>query len=150
MKLRAVLREDLPQLSEIESVCSKNPWGIDMLGEALGLEGAWGLCMEERGKLLGFGLFYHVLDELEVLTLCIAPSHQRKGMGRRLLEEAKRVAREKGARKVSLEVRESNMAALKLYGQLGFLKVGIRKAYYSDGEDAILMDCLLDRGRQNL
>jgi len=144
MKLRPVFREDLPRLAEIEAACSTTPWGFGMLEEALRLCGAWGVGVEEGGKLLGFGLFYPVLEELQVLTLCVCPAHRRRGVGQRLMEEAKRRAEEEGAKKLSLEVRASNVAALSLYMRLGFFKVGTRMAYYRDGEDALLMDCLLE------
>ncbi|MCL2626139.1 MAG: ribosomal protein S18-alanine N-acetyltransferase [Cystobacterineae bacterium] len=140
MRLRVVHREDLPQLAHIEESCSSSPWGMGMLGEAMGLEGAWGWGIEEGGRLLGFGLFLKVLDEMQVLTLCVLPEHRRRGCGRRLMEEAEHLARELGMEKLSLEVRQSNLPALTLYGHLGFIRVGCRKAYYKDGEDAVLMD----------
>ena len=146
MMLRPVEREDLPQMADIEALCSQTPWGPRMLAEALGLKGAWNVGLEEDGQLLGFGLFYQVLDEWQVMTLCVSPKHRRRGIGRRLMEEAKETAKQQGARKMSLEVRQSNEAALKLYAQVGFSRVGLRKAYYSDREDAILMDCLLKEG----
>jgi len=130
-------------MAHMEALCSQSPWGFRMLEEALALGGAWSIGAEEDGHLLGFGLFYEVLDEWQVMTLCVLPEHRRKGIARRLLEEAKEVARRQGVQKLSLEVRQSNTAALGLYAQAGFSQVGLRKAYYRDGEDALLMDCPL-------
>jgi len=143
MRLRLVSMADLPPMAAMEAICSPSPWGFGMLKEALVLEGTWGLGIEEGGLLLGFGLFYKVLDEWQVMTLCVLPQHRRRGIARSLLEEAKEAAKQEGARKLSLEVRESNVAARRLYVQTGFFQVGARKAYYRDGEDAVLMDCLL-------
>ncbi|MCL2313756.1 MAG: ribosomal protein S18-alanine N-acetyltransferase, partial [Proteobacteria bacterium] len=128
------------QLAHIETCCSKNPWGVGMLEDAMEMEGAWGWAIEEGGILWGFGLFLKVLDELQVLTLCILPEHRRKGYGRKLMQEAESEAKRLGMRRMSLEVRRSNLPALTLYNQMGFIRVGYRKGYYRDGEDAILMD----------
>jgi ribosomal-protein-alanine N-acetyltransferase len=146
MKLRPLFQEDLPSMADIEAVCSKNPWGFGMLKEAVVLRGGFGLGVEEGGRLLGFGLFYRVLDECQVMTLCVHPGHRRRGVGRLLMEGAKKAASRQGAEKMSLEVRKSNVAAQGLYAQLGFFRVGVRKGYYRDGEDAVLMDCLLKEG----
>jgi ribosomal-protein-alanine N-acetyltransferase len=113
---------------------------MNMLKEAMDLEGTWGWGIEEAGVLWGFGLFLKVLDEVQVLTLCVLPKHRCKGCGRLLMQEAERMARQMGMQKISLEVRKSNVPAIKLYKQLGFSQVGCRRAYYRDGEDALLMD----------
>jgi len=147
MKLRPLLGEDLPPMAEIEAHCSPSPWGKSMLEEALGLGGTWSLGAEEGGLLAGFCLLYRVLDEWQLMTLCVLPEHRRQGIARQLLEEAKQAAQKEGAQKLSLEVRKGNTAALGLYIQAGFVQVGLRKAYYQDGEDALLMDCPLGEGR---
>lgn len=78
--------------------------------------------------------------------LAVHPDHRRRGHARALLValmEAHRAA----AQCVQLEVRASNEGALRLYEGLGFERMGLRKRYYADGEDAVLMTLLLRPGQ---
>ena len=85
-----------------------------------------------------------VLDEAELLNIGVAAGHQRKGLGRSMLREMLDDARERNMRRVFLEVRSSNTAALALYRNTGFVEIGVRRGYYqnaSGNEDAITMAC---------
>ena len=78
-------------------------------------------------------------DEAEILSLAVVPEQRRKGIGNALLaacEEAWRIA---GVRGAWLEVRRDNRAALKLYEQRGWTDAGLRRGYYEDGVDAVVM-----------
>jgi ribosomal-protein-alanine N-acetyltransferase len=85
-----------------------------------------------------------VAEELHVHALAVAPSARRRGVASALLERALARARAAGARRVQLELRASNRAALALYGRFGLLPVGRRPAYYAGGEDALLLSGALD------
>ncbi|HSU39447.1 MAG TPA: ribosomal protein S18-alanine N-acetyltransferase [Polyangiaceae bacterium] len=89
---------------------------------------------------LGFVLVWRAADELHVIDLAVEPESRRLGIARLLLEQVMATGRASGAAVVLLEVRQSNQAALALYGALGFIRTSVRRAYYSDnGEDAIMM-----------
>lgn len=78
--------------------------------------------------------------EAEVLNLAVGVDWRRQGIGRRLLQTALEGAIASGARRVFLEVRESNAGALAFYAQLGFAQDGRRRNYYRDPpEDALLL-----------
>jgi ribosomal-protein-alanine N-acetyltransferase len=87
------------------------------------------------------------VDEMHLLDISIAAAQQRRGLGRRLLEAAKQLARARHMRRMLLEVRPSNVAALALYRAQGFNEIGRRRGYYpaenNAREDAIVMDCEL-------
>lgn len=91
----------------------------------------------------GFALGRVTLDEAELLTLAVSPEARRQGQARRCLEEFERIAREKGAAQLFLEVAASNGAARALYIGAGFGEIGVRKHYYraaaGDAIDAIVM-----------
>ncbi len=97
-----------------------------------------------EGKVVGFALFWHVVDEIHLLNIAVAPEHRGRGLGRALLADLVAHGREKGAVKVLLEVRVGNAAAIGLYEAFGFERLGVRKRYYDDGEDAV--DMLLALG----
>jgi len=77
--------------------------------------------------------------EAHIITIAIHPDWRGRGLGEFLLLQALEEALRRGARKVTLEVRPSNRVARRLYAKVGFTLVGIRRAYYRDGEDGWLM-----------
>ncbi len=93
--------------------------------------------------VLGFVSARAILDEMEVLDLCVGHAHRRQGIGAALLSSLFDGARRGGIVDVFLEVRATNEAAQALYGKLGFSKVGVRARYYANGEDAALFRCCL-------
>ncbi len=87
----------------------------------------------------GFAGIWFVLDEAHVVIIASRPSERRRGVGELLLITCLELALQRKSRIVSLEVRASNNAARSLYGKYGFQDAGVRKRYYSGGEDAIIM-----------
>lgn len=82
------------------------------------------------------------LDEAHVLNLCVDPDYQGKGIGRILMEYLLSEARNGGATVMLLEVRKSNAVALRLYRNLGFVRIGLRRGYYparTGREDAYVL-----------
>ncbi len=91
-------------------------------------------------QVVGFAAFQLVTNEAELRNLAVTPEHQRRGVGRALLEEAHKRLAEAGAQRLYLEVRPSNRPALGIYQSLGFSLLGVRKDYYRDPrEDACVM-----------
>lgn len=94
---------------------------------------------DEGGTLLGYTLFWHVVDELHLLNVAVAVPCRRRGIGRALMADLLAYARAHEAVRILLEVRASNAAAIALYESLGFERFNVRAAYYADGEDAVEM-----------
>ena len=91
-------------------------------------------------QVVGFAVFHRVVDEAELRNIAVEPAHQRKGLARALLAEGIRVLGKAGVRRVFLEVRASNDAALELYAAAGFRLISTRRNYYQDpAEDAQVM-----------
>jgi ribosomal-protein-alanine N-acetyltransferase len=85
-----------------------------------------------------------LLDEGDIRNVAVSPGHRGKGIGQLLVEKVLSECTAREASLVRLEVRASNSVAVTLYKKLGFTETGLRKKYYENGEDAILMDCFLD------
>lgn len=145
MKVRQYGREDLPALVAIQE---KNPlapqWPPIEYGRLADGPGGLILVAEletmEPVKILGFAAFRRVIDEAELLTIAVDPEHQQQGVGLALLQQARHRLLEAGARRVFLEVRRSNRAALALYQSSGFGLHSLRKDYYHDPrEDAYVL-----------
>jgi ribosomal-protein-alanine acetyltransferase len=95
---------------------------------------------EQAGEVMGASATRTVAEEVEVLTLGVAPLWRRRGVGRSLMDAALSEAGQAGARQVFLEVRESNRGARAFYAALGFFESGRRRAYYRDpAEDALVL-----------
>lgn len=110
-------------------------WGVDALRLMLEMPGAFALlCPEE-----GFIIARVAADEAEILTLAVAPEARRQGVARRLLRAASRQAAENGAGRLFLEVAVGNAAARGLYEGAGFTVAGLRRRYYADGGDALVL-----------
>lgn len=86
-----------------------------------------------------YAAFRTVLDEAELLRVATRPEARRRGLARRLLERGFETLVERGVATCHLEVRDDNVAALRLYETLGFERVGRRPSYYADGCDAALL-----------
>ena len=97
------------------------------------------LLIDTEGKVKGYISLYQVLDEVNILYIYVDKELRGNGYGKALFNEALKGITIKNY-KVFLEVRVSNTIAINLYTKLGFKEYAIRKAYYSDGEDAILME----------
>jgi ribosomal-protein-alanine N-acetyltransferase len=80
-----------------------------------------------------------IQPELHVNNLAVAPSARRQGLGRALMLATLELARLAGAEDCLLEVQVGNQPAESLYAQLGFVRTGLRRAYYCDGGDAALL-----------
>ncbi len=95
--------------------------------------------------LLGFLIARRMADEMEILNLAVAPTHRRRGVGRRLLEAAVDLGRARDAKQVFLEVRVSNAAAIAFYQRQGFVRSARRPHYYAQpAEDAWVLSRNLD------
>ncbi|MEK0184422.1 ribosomal protein S18-alanine N-acetyltransferase [Microcoleus anatoxicus] len=90
--------------------------------------------------LIGIGCLWAILEEAHIIMLAIHPQFQRQGLGQALLLALLKSACDRQLERATLEVRESNLAAVSLYKKFGFKEAGRRKRYYEDtGEDALVM-----------
>ncbi|MBF0551517.1 MAG: ribosomal protein S18-alanine N-acetyltransferase [Deltaproteobacteria bacterium] len=132
----------LPQIVDIEQRSFTSPWSLRQFAMELARPYGDSIIMadEDDGRVLGYALWWVVLDEVEILNVAVNPDFRRRGLGRLLLTELIARADLNGGRTFFLEVRPSNLAAQALYDSLGFQPVGVRPLYYADsGEDALLM-----------
>ncbi len=110
-------------------------WDAELFALQLGMPGVFGLIHPAGGLVVG----RVAADQAEILTLAVAPSARRHGLGGALLRAAMRAAATHGAAAIFLEVSTANEAARALYTAVGFRPVGRRCRYYADGTDALVM-----------
>ncbi len=95
--------------------------------------------------VVGYVVLVYREEEAKIMSIAVKKEFRRRGIGKMLLREAIKKAREKGAKRLLLEVRVSNVAAQELYKKFGFRVAGVIESYYSDGESAYLMNLDLDK-----
>lgn len=143
------MHEDvLPQVLDIEQRAYPFPWTEGIFRDCLKVGySAWTVVSPE-GEVLAYAVMSMAVGEAHVLNLCVEPAYHQQGLGRFLLAHMKDLAHAAGMDLMLLEVRKSNTAAIKLYQDMGFNKLGVRKAYYparEGSEDALLLGCNLGR-----
>lgn len=128
---------DAPWLSRLHRTAfpPAEAWSATVIALQLEAPGGFGLLDPRGGMILGRA----IAREAEVLTLAVEPGMRRGGIGRGLLAGAMARARALDADTMFLEVAVTNEAAIGLYRGVGFEQVGLRRRYYADGTDALIM-----------
>lgn len=148
MKIRPAKRSDLAAVAKIEEESIPQPWSIQGFAEALQSSGVIFLVAEEEKvsepeeniSVVGYCVLYTASDEGEMPSIAVKEQFRRRGIAKMLLQSAAKKAEERGVRKIFLEVRKSNLAAKRLYENVGFQTGGERPHFYRDPvEDAWVM-----------
>jgi len=161
LQFRPMMFADLPRIYEMEQRCHPFPWSEQSLADCLrmqyecwiaeqigGSEGAAGNPVDPQQRvMIGFAITMMALDEAHLLNIVVDQSHQGQGYGAELLNFMQAHAIRQRAAFMLLEVRESNTRAQRLYKKEGFDLIGVRKAYYPNGQNsreaALVMKCPL-------
>jgi ribosomal-protein-alanine acetyltransferase len=138
----------LERLYEIEMECfKKEAFTKQQIAQLLQNSNSISLVAKEDGNIIGFIIGALFMEDGNivghVLTIDVSPSHRRKGVGLKLLQEMEKIFRDRGAKVCRLEVREDNVAAISLYRKLGYRKVGMLKHYYGEAHGILFEKNLL-------
>lgn len=130
----------LDQVLIIENESFPDPWSYQAYADEIKNPMAdYTLLVDEFDNVLAFGGFWHILNEAHITNIAVKKEFRKKKLGTALLNEMIKSAKEKEITSMTLEVRVSNIPAVKLYEKMGFSSVGKRPKFYSDGEDAFIM-----------
>ena len=145
--LRDMRREDLPAVLDIERRSFAQPWSRAFFEKELATPFArLVVAVEEaapRPQVIGYTCRWRVTDEVHLLNVAVHPERRGLGHGRALVGAVVAEAEVARTRVVYLEVRAGNVIARRLYRQLGFRDLGVRRGYYGPGQDAIVMELRL-------
>ena len=149
MNLRWATADDADALAAAHALAFDAPWKTQEIRELLDGPGVFGF-VAAQDRPLGMILCRIAADEMEVLTLAVAPAVRRPGVAKALMAAALGAARQAGAGVAFLEVAVDNHAAAALYAGLGFRRAGVRRGYYDRGKagaaDALVMRLDLNAG----
>ena len=137
---RAMRKADVKSVYEIEVLSFRTPWSYRSLMGELKNEVAHYIVLEKDEKIIGYCGMWVLFEEAHIANIAITPAYRGGGYGKQLLHAAMRVGASFGAEMMTLEVRETNAVAQRMYDEMDFLQQGRRKRYYSDtGEDALIL-----------
>jgi ribosomal-protein-alanine N-acetyltransferase len=141
ISIEVMRREHLPAILDIEGEVFKTPWSEEMFVQELEerlLSRSY--VALEGSRLVGYMISWLLRQELHLINIAVVPGRQRAGIGSKMLRYLVDLAVGEGRRFITLEVRESNDAAIRLYESFGFKRIGVRPRYYQeDGENAVVM-----------
>lgn len=143
MTLRPMIEADLAAVLRIEHACFPRGWNRSHFQTELASERASCVVAELDGRVAGYLCLTVLLDEAEILDVAVDPALRGRGIGTQLVQWACDEAIQRGARLLLLEVRATSQPAIALYERFGFKQTGLRKGYYEDNIDAVLMDKML-------
>ncbi len=140
MIIRRAGKDDIDRIAELEILCFHDPWSREMVAaEFSGINDTRYFGAEMDRQLIGYAGVWLVPPEGYITNVAVHPDFRRRGVAWQMLKSLFEACAGEGISDYTLEVRVSNEAAITLYKELGFETQGIRKRYYADGEDALIM-----------
>ena len=140
LTFRAMTTDDADAVAAIEEKSFAMPWKRDDFWREAKNELAAYIVGELDGKVVAYAGAWVSFNQAEVMSVAVVPELRGQGVGTILFGELIKAVKARGATAITLEVRPSNEAAIKLYKNFGLKSVGRRKGYYFDnGEDALIM-----------
>lgn len=140
INFRPMNEADIPALVRLEAESFYDAWNENMLRNEIANQLTTYLIMEVAGRLVGYAGFWLVAGEAQITRVAVLDAERGQGYGTRLTAALVNKAWELGAEAITLEVRESNIAAQRAYLTCGFASEGIRPNYYEDNhENAVIM-----------
>jgi len=147
MKLhfRPMLDKDISEVYKIECLLFSDPWPEKSFRtEIIQTNISFPFITEVENEIVGYIICWYYMEELHIGNIAVVPNRQGQGIGKYMLQKVFECFTD--FNKAFLEVRESNIKAINFYMTFGFEAIYRRKAYYSNGEDALVMvkNCLIN------
>ena len=139
--IRPMDEKDLETIMYLENTCFVAPWGVNELKYELNdnpVSNLWVIESNLHG-VAGFVDYWITFDSATICQICVNPVFRKMGLGSQMMTEVIKDCKANKVRNVTLEVREHNKSAIKLYEKFGFKKVLVKEKYYTNGDNAIYM-----------
>ena len=138
--IRPMQRSDVPRVHEIECACFRSPWSKMALMGELRNDAAHYHVLEIDGTIVGYAGMWVLFDEAHITNIAVLSEYRNHGCAERIMRSMMQSALLLGAKMMTLEVREHNETAKRLYQRLDFAQNGYRPRYYQDsGEGALIL-----------
>lgn len=138
--IREMTLEDIEQVYDLEKSIFSIPWSKNSFESSVKNKNTLFIVAEEEGEILGYLGMYIFSDEADISNVAVSKQYRRQHIAKQMMDDILLKAQAAGVKHVTLEVRETNVAAIKLYENMGFVEAGIRKNYYEEPtENALIM-----------
>ena len=131
---------DLENIKDCLLTDFDNFWSYNILKQELENGKSKHFVAKQENEIVGFAGILLIIDQVNIMNIVVKKDKRNFGIGSLLLEEIIRYSKIHNATSITLEVNEKNIAAIKLYKKYGFKQVGLRRKYYNNEDNAILMD----------
>lgn len=139
IKIEKMTLSDLDEISSILTIDFDDFWSENILRTELENSFSKYIVAKIDTEIVGFAGVIDTVDQLEITNIVVRKSYRKQGIGNKLLEALIDKAKENNKKEMILEVNNKNLVAKKLYEKKGFKNIGIRKKYYHNIDDAIIM-----------
>ena len=139
--IRPMEERDLDTIMYLENTCFVAPWGLNELNYELKDNPVSNLWVIESSiyGVAGFVDYWITFDSATICQICVNPVFRKRGLGSQLMNEVIKDCKANKVRNITLEVREHNDSAIKLYERFGFKKAFLKEKYYTNGDNALYM-----------
>ena len=141
--IQKMISQDLDEVLAIEASASSTPWSKKMFSEEMQNPGSCCFVIkieiELKQPIIGFICFRNMAEESELLNIAVHPHYRRLGIGRKLMQFYIDFSSQRGVKTFYLETNSSNEPAIHLYQRFSYQSFGMRKKFYQNQFDALLM-----------
>ena len=132
--------QDLENIKDCLLTDFDNFWSYNILKQELENGKSKYFVAKQENEIVGFAGILLIIDQVNIMNIVVKKDKRNFGIGSLILEEIIRYSKIHNATSITLEVNEKNIPAIKLYKKYGFKQVGLRRKYYNNEDNAILMD----------
>ena len=139
MEIIKLASEHSAAISALEEICFSTPWSENAILHEVTNPISYWLVAVENGQVLGYVGSQYGYGEADMMNLAVVPDFRNRGIGQQLVTELISHLAALDVKSLTLEVRQSNAAAISLYEKMGFQQVGLRPNYYQKPKEAALI-----------
>lgn len=139
LELNNMKVSDLNSIADVLESEFDNFWNYNIFKQELENKNSIYIVAKCNGKIVGFGGIWKSVDDVHITNIVVKKDYRNLGIGAKILNKLINIVKELEFASITLEVNENNTIAIKLYEKFKFKKLGIRKKYYNNTENAVIM-----------
>lgn len=139
IQIQPMTQQDLKQIEQILTTDFDEFWTPSIFEKELNNPNSSYFVAKQKNQIVGFGGIWKAVDDIHITNLVTKKNMRNLGIAKQILDKLIQTAKQTKLASLTLEVNENNLPAIDLYEKFGFQKLGIRKKYYNNQDNAIIM-----------